>query len=312
MSNNRKQGPQDDYYVCPVCKQQLIPTAKGFFCQRDGVEYPVNNGIPDFVVEDQTKSTNPFLSSFDSVANIYEGPSSDEGPSWYSIMNQINAELSLPSIEEMIGTLTKMVDAKNGVGLDVACGTGYVTRSIAQHMRLVYGIDLSMGMLDQATQYARERGIRNVRFARSRAERLPFPDAVFDAVTSSLALQLFPDIVEALSEMARVLKTGGRLAVLAPVKGDPSVYKMFLERMEEPTIKRFIECLRTSIPLDENMLEAIRNSDVERLEKYLSQAGMHLFDAEELDGYLSQAGFKGFAYGIYGHLILFQAEKGEK
>jgi len=102
------------------------------------------------------------------------------------------------------------------------------------------------------------------------------------------------------------------LAVLAPVKGDPSVYKMFLERMEEPTIKRFIECLRTSIPLDENMLEAIRNSDVERLEKYLSQAGMHLFDAEELDGYLSQAGFKGFAYGIYGHLILFQAEKGEK
>ena len=309
MNANDKDGLQDNYYVCPVCKQSLTPTANGLFCPRDGVEYPVKKGIPDFVIEDQTKSTNPFLSSFDSVANIYESSSSHDDPSWYGVMNQINAELGLPSIEELIGMLTKMADAKNGLGLDVACGTGYVTRSIAQNMRLVYGIDLSMGMLEQATRYARERGIGNVRFARCRAERLPFPDAVFDGVTSSLALQLFPDIVEAMSEMARVMERGARLAVMAPVKGDPSVYKMFLERMEEPTIKRFTECLRTSIPLDEDMLEAIRNSDVERLEKYLSQAGMHLFDAEELDAYLSQTGFKRFTYTIYGHLILFRAEK---
>jgi len=308
MSNNRKQGPQDDYYVCPVCKQQLIPTAKGFFCPRDGVGYPVNNGIPDFVVEDQTKSTNPFLRAFDSAAQTYEAPSSHEGPSWYGVMDQINAELGLPSIEEMIGMLTKMVDAKNGLGLDVACGTGFVTRSIAQHMRLVYGIDLSMGMLEQATRYAREKGVGNVRFARSRAERLPFPDAVFDGVTCSLALQLFPDIVEALSEMARVMGSGARLAVLAPVKGDPSVYKMFLERMEEPTIKRLFES-GTSIPL---LLKMIRNSDVERLEKSLSQTGMHLFDVEELDTRLSQTGFKGFAYNIYGPFILFHVEKGGK
>jgi len=311
MSNNRKHRSQDDYYACPICKQPVTPTANGLFCPRDGVEYPVHNGIPDFVMEDQTKSINPFLRSFDSVATIYERPSLNEGPSWYGVMDQINAELGLPSIEELIGMLTKMVDARNGLGLDVACGTGFVTRSIAQNMRLVYGIDLSVGMLEQATEYAREKGIRNVRFARSSAERLPFSDAVLDGVTSSLALQLFPDTVAALSEMARVMKTGARLVVLTLAKGDLSVYKLFLERMEEPTFKRFTECLRTSIPLDEDIiLEAIRNSDVERLEKYLPQVGIHLFDAEELDAYLSQTGFKGLTYNIYGHLILFQAERG--
>ena len=70
--------------------------------------------------------------------------------------------------------MTEMVDAKDGVGLDVACGTGFFTRPLAQKMRIVYGIDTSMGMLEKATEYAREKGIGNICFARSRAERLHF------------------------------------------------------------------------------------------------------------------------------------------
>jgi len=108
----------------------------------------------------------------------------------------------------MVKTLTGMVDAENGVGLDVACGTGIVTRSIAQTMRLVYGIDISMGMLEKATDYALEKGIRNIRFARGMAKRLPFPDGVFDGVTCSGALHGFPNTVEALSEMALVVRGG--------------------------------------------------------------------------------------------------------
>jgi len=189
--------------------------------------------------------------------------------------------------------------------LDVACGTGFVTRSIAQNMRLVYGIDLSVGMLEQATEYAREKGIRNVCFARSSAERLPFPDAVFDGVTCSGALHTFPDTVETLDEMARVMKTGARLAVLTLSKGDLSAFKMISELLEEPAFKRLFES-GTSIPL---LLKLIRNSDVDRLEKSLSQTGIHLFDVEELGTYLSQTGLKGFAYNIYGPFILFQAEK---
>ena len=152
MSNVGKNESQDSYYVCPVCKQPLTPAINGLRCQRDGVEYPVKNGIVDFITEDFTKSTSPVLRSvdkLDNLAKIYEGPS------WYGAGQMINAELGIPSYEDMAKMLTEAVDAKNGVGLDVACGTGFITRSLAQKMRLVYGIDISMGMLEEATKYAR-------------------------------------------------------------------------------------------------------------------------------------------------------------
>ena len=279
MNTDDKMEWQDSYYVSPLSKQPLTPKTNGLFCQRDGIEYPVKNGIPDFVVEDLAESTSPVLRSVDKLdeaAKIYEGPS------WYGIWDKISAELNLPSIEDMVKMMMERVDAENGVGLDVACGTGFVTRHLAQKMRLVYGIDISMGMLEEATKYAREKEIGNIRFARSMVEKLPFPDGVFDGVTCSGALHLFQDTVEALNEMARVMKSGARLAVLANAKGDLSAFNRLFERSG------------TSFPFGEE----------ESLEM------MHFFDVGELDSYLSQAGFKGFMYDIYGHYVLFHAEKG--
>jgi SAM-dependent methyltransferase len=265
-------------YVCPVCKQPLTPTANGLCCERDEIEYPVKNGIVDFVTEDLTKSTNfffRFADKLDDFAKIYEGPS------WYGIMDEVNTELGLPSIEEMATMLTETVDGNDGLGLDVACGTGFFTRPLAQKMRLVYGIDISTSMLKQATEYARERGLENICFARSRAERLPFPASVFDGVTCSGALHTFEDTVGALKEMARVMKSGARLGVLTFVKQDLSILKKFYERVPSSPIGV------------EESLEAL-----------------HLFDVEELRSYLSQARFRGFTYDVCGsYYILFHAEK---
>jgi ubiquinone/menaquinone biosynthesis C-methylase UbiE len=289
MSSDGKKEWQDTYYVCPVCKQPLAPTTNGLCCQRDGVEYPVKNGIPDFIAEDLTKSTSPFLrsiSEFNTLANIYEGPS------WYGTIDTILAELGLPSIEEGAKAMTEIVDAEGGVGLDVACGTGFFTRPLAQKMRLVYGIDVSMGMLEQATEYARERGIRNIRFAPSRVERLPFPDSLFDGVTNCGSLHLFQDTVEALKEMARVMKSGARLAVQTFVKGDLSIFKKYYER----------------IPRE--LQEALHLFDEEGLGSLNAMEQMlHLFEVEELRSYLSQAGFRGFKYDVYEGRMLFHAEK---
>jgi ubiquinone/menaquinone biosynthesis C-methylase UbiE len=269
---------KDNNYVCPVCKQPLTHKTHGLFCQKDGVEYPVKNGIADFVTEDLTKSTSPVLRSvdkLDDLAKIYEGPS------WYGTLDKIYAELDIPSNEEMAKTLTEMVDAKNGLGLDVACGTGFIARPLAQKMRLVYGIDISMGMLEKATEYAQGNGIENICFARSRAETLPFPDGVFDGVTCSGALHTFQDTVEVLSEMASVMKAGARLAVMTIVK------------QGVPTLEMMLERIGVSNLFGEETLKAI-----------------HLFDIEELDRYLSQTGFNGFTYNIFGIFILFHAEKG--
>jgi ubiquinone/menaquinone biosynthesis C-methylase UbiE len=277
MTNADKTEPQDSYYVCPVCKQPLAPTIKGLFCQRDKIEYPVKNSIVDFVTEDLMESPNLFLRSVDKLDSAAE---TYEAPSWLGTFDMISAKLGLPSYEDIVKTMTEMVDANHGVGLDVACGTGIVTRSIAQKMRLVYGIDISMGMLEKAVEYAGEGGIGNVSFAHSMAEKLPFMDDAFDGVTCSGALHLFQDTAEALNEMARVMKKSARLVVQTFVRHDLSNFRKSFERLgaDDPFVAEALEAA-------------------------------HFFDVEELERYLSQTGFRGFEYDVYGPSILFHAEK---
>jgi len=99
--------------------------------------------------------------------------------------------------------------------LDVACGTGIVSRHAARRVGTlgrVIGIDLSPGMLEVARQvcaYVEPR----IEFLEGSAEEIPLPDAHVDAVVSQLALMFFPDRAKALAEMRRVLSPGGRIAV---------------------------------------------------------------------------------------------------
>jgi len=95
--------------------------------------------------------------------------------------------------------------------LDVACGTGVLARYIAARVGAggaVTGLDPNPGMLE----VARERA-PTVDWRRGTAESLPFAAASFDAVVSQFGLMFFTDRVRAVSEMLRVLKPGGRLAV---------------------------------------------------------------------------------------------------
>jgi ubiquinone/menaquinone biosynthesis C-methylase UbiE len=70
-----------------------------------------------------------------------------------------------------------------------------------------------MAMVKLAEGTAAERGIAGVTFCRMDAERLDFPDASFDAVTCAMSLFQFPDMRQALAEMWRMLKPGGRLGL---------------------------------------------------------------------------------------------------
>jgi arsenite methyltransferase len=106
-----------------------------------------------------------------------------------------------------------------GMALDVGSGPGNVTASLARAAGtggLALGVDISESMLARAVRA--EAGPR-VGFLRADAQRLPFRDNIFDAVTSLAVLQLIPDPAAALAEMARVLKPGGRLAVMVPAAG---------------------------------------------------------------------------------------------
>ena len=101
-----------------------------------------------------------------------------------------------------------------GIGhtvLDVACGTGVVAAAAAERVGpsgAVTGVDINPGMIAVA---ARTQGVR---WARANAARLPFPDGGFDRVLCQAGLQFVPDRLGALREMGRVLRPGGRVALL--------------------------------------------------------------------------------------------------
>jgi len=93
--------------------------------------------------------------------------------------------------------------------LDVACGTGDLVELARARGARVAGIDFAAGMLAVAAR----RGLRG-RVLRGDALALPLPDASVDAVTCAFALRNFVAIPPFLTEAARVLRAGGRLAVL--------------------------------------------------------------------------------------------------
>jgi demethylmenaquinone methyltransferase / 2-methoxy-6-polyprenyl-1,4-benzoquinol methylase len=104
---------------------------------------------------------------------------------------------------------TRAVDPQPGERiLDVAAGTGTSTAALARRGATVVGFDLSEGMLGVA-----RRRFPQLEFVSGDAERIPFADDQFDAVTISFGLRNVRDPHAALREMFRVTRPGGRLVV---------------------------------------------------------------------------------------------------
>jgi ubiquinone/menaquinone biosynthesis C-methylase UbiE len=101
--------------------------------------------------------------------------------------------------------------------LDVGCGNGRHTESLADRARLAVGVDLSRGLLDTAVARARERGFADrTAFIHGDAARLPIAtDAVGLATYVATLHHLSPRAtrVASLSELARVLRPGGAALV---------------------------------------------------------------------------------------------------
>jgi len=93
--------------------------------------------------------------------------------------------------------------------LEVGCGTGHWLAGLAAAGRRLYGLDLSAGMLGQAV--GRQAGLRLVR---GRAGRLPFPAAGLDLIYCVNAIHHFQDPRGFVHEAGRLLRPGGRLAVI--------------------------------------------------------------------------------------------------
>lgn len=117
-----------------------------------------------------------------------------------------------PMIEATLRTISL---PQRAYVLDVACGTGAVSRAVASRLTepgKIVGADLNPAMVEVARQNI-SNDIHEFEFVTAPAEAMPFEDTTFDFVFCQHGLQFFPDKPASLAEMRRVTKTGGKLIV---------------------------------------------------------------------------------------------------
>lgn len=97
--------------------------------------------------------------------------------------------------------------------LDAGCGSGSATRAIARNAPIgrVVGIDREPKYIDFARRTADSEGLTNVQFEIGDVLRMPFPDGSFDIVWSKHLLQWVAKRSEAIAELVRVTRRGGRV-----------------------------------------------------------------------------------------------------
>ena len=125
--------------------------------------------------------------------------------------------------------------------LDVAAGTGHLSRAIAPHVKRVVALDLTPEMLDRGKYEAAQQGLTNVVFEPGEAETLPYPSAAFDLVVTRFSLHHFADPRRPIHEMVRVCRQGGKVAIIDMVSpDDPAVAATYnrLERLRDPSHTR--------------------------------------------------------------------------
>jgi ubiquinone/menaquinone biosynthesis C-methylase UbiE len=129
--------------------------------------------------------------------------------------------------------------------LDVAAGTGDSSLMAARRVGptgQVLAVDISANMLKRAEESAREAGLTNIDTRVMNAEKLELEADSFDAVICRIALMLFPNPMKVLTEMHRVVKPSGKVAVMAysvveknPYHGLPLAIVRRLGRIPSPT-----------------------------------------------------------------------------
>ena len=112
--------------------------------------------------------------------------------------------------------------------LDVATGTADVALMTYKMLKpeKVTGIDISNGMLELGRKKIAKLNLQDtITLVQADSENLPFADGTFDAITVAFGVRNFEHLEKGLSEMLRVLKTGGKLVVLEFSKPKQSGFK---------------------------------------------------------------------------------------
>jgi ubiquinone/menaquinone biosynthesis C-methylase UbiE len=120
---------------------------------------------------------------------------------------------------QMVRTLIDAMELRPGESvLEVGCGTGVLARWLARHTagaHRILGVDINRYLLREAESLSQKEGLeKTIEYREGSAEALPFPENFFD-ITFSITVIEEVDADQLLTEMVRITKPGGRVAVIA-------------------------------------------------------------------------------------------------
>lgn len=121
--------------------------------------------------------------------------------------------------------------------LEVACGAAHVAEQIAPHVLVVVGVDLTRELLAVGAARLRDAGVTNVVLQEGDAHSLPFVNAMFDLVCCRSSLHHFAEPQQAVTEMVRVCRPGGRVVLSDLVAPNPEFRDRYdeLHRLLDPS-----------------------------------------------------------------------------
>lgn len=134
-----------------------------------------------------------------------------------------------PDLERLRLAIGKQPSA---VVLDIGCGAGHASYAIAPQVREVHAYDVAAPMVETVAHIARERGLHNIHTLQGPAESLPYANESFDYVVTRLSAHHWRDVPGALSEVRRVLKSGGRAIWIDAVSHPDPLLDTHLQAIE--------------------------------------------------------------------------------
>ena len=128
----------------------------------------------------------------------------------------------------------KLVNVQDGwTMLDVGCGGGSTIRRLLNRSKdaQVYGIDISEESVTKARRVNAEVLDKQVYVTQGSAEQLPYNDEIFDLVTAVETVYFWPNLPDCLQEVRRVLKPGGKFAIMVEVVDSDSKWTSIVDGM---------------------------------------------------------------------------------
>jgi ubiquinone/menaquinone biosynthesis C-methylase UbiE len=201
----------------PAQLPEVLPDGSGLRCQVTGQVFPYRDGILDLLDSSMEKTVTQHTLDTTFTAWAY-----DRFRGW------LTRALNSPDFPMEVAHTQQALQAQAGdTILDLACGHGNFTIEWAKRVGpegLVIGLDISQAMLTRAAHHVRRWELDSVLLIRGDAHHLPFADGCLPKVNCSGGFHQFPNLPQALREIARVSSKGAALTTstfAAKEPGDP-------------------------------------------------------------------------------------------